>query len=102
MERNLMTYRQPGRKSLVSRLLAAAILTSIYCFSLVGATALITAATTSEAFAQRGDRGDRGRGRGRGYDRGRGRGRGDRGRVRGGGRPGGACVVNARGVRICL
>lgn len=98
-----MTYRQPGRKSLVSRVLAAAILTSIYCFSLVGATALITGATTSEAFAQRGDRGDRGRGRGRGrgYDRGRGRGRGDRGRVRGGGRPG-ACVVNAAGVRLCL
>ncbi|MGO3931970.1 hypothetical protein [Rhodopseudomonas pseudopalustris] len=103
-----MTYKQTGRQSLVSRLLAAVILTSIYCFSLVGMTALVTGASTTAAFAQRGDRGDRGRGRGRGYrgrgeyrgDRGRGNAYGDRGRGRGG-RPG-ACVVNAAGVRMCL
>jgi hypothetical protein len=97
-----MSYKQPGRQSFVSRILAAVILTSIYCFSLVGATALVTGVSSTAAFAQRGDRG-RGRGRGvRGGNIGRGdRGRGDRGRGRGRGRPG-ACVVNAAGVRLCL
>ncbi|KPF98979.1 hypothetical protein NML43_02035 [Rhodopseudomonas palustris] len=98
-----MTYKQPGRQGLVSRVLAAVVLTSIYAFSLVGATALITGVSTTSASAQRGDWG-RGRGRGyrggRGYGRGYGRGRGYGGPVRGRGR--GACVVNAAGVRICL
>ncbi|MCG6204466.1 hypothetical protein LPW26_07460 [Rhodopseudomonas sp. HC1] len=99
-----MTYKQPGRQGLVSRVLAAVVLTSIYAFSLVGATALITGASTTSASAQRGDWG-RGRGRGyrggRGYGRGGGRGYGGRG-VRGPVRGRGACVVNAAGVRICL
>ncbi|NEV78976.1 hypothetical protein DYI24_18230 [Rhodopseudomonas sp. BR0C11] len=88
------------RPSWVARSLAAIALTSIYCFSFVGAAAVVSGVTSTQAHAQRG----RGRGYGgRGYSgRGRGRGRGwERGRGRGG-YYGGRCVVNAAGVRICL
>ncbi|MFZ5737538.1 MAG: hypothetical protein ACOY6K_11720 [Pseudomonadota bacterium] len=84
------------RPTLVARSLAAIVLTSIYCFSFVGAAAVVSGVTSTEAQAQRGrgrGRGYRGRGRGRGWQRGRGRGRGSYGR---------RCVVNAAGVRICL
>ncbi|ACF00303.1 conserved hypothetical protein [Rhodopseudomonas palustris TIE-1] len=94
-----MSDHSHRRPSWVARSLAAIAITSIYCFSFVGAAAVVSGVTSSEAHAQRG----RGRGRGysgRGYS-GRGRGRGwDRGRGRGS--YGGRCVVNAAGVRICL
>jgi hypothetical protein len=89
-----MTNNQPVR-SLVSRALAATILTGIYCFGLVGASTILVGASSTSAYAQRGD----GRGRGRGASRGRGRGD-SRGRGRGRGR--GNCIVKAGGVRICL
>ncbi|PZA13427.1 hypothetical protein DNX69_03425 [Rhodopseudomonas palustris] len=95
-----MTHHQPGRRSIVSRALAAMILTSIYCFSMIGVTALVSGATSTAANAQRGD----GRGRGRGDMRGRGRGRGEmRGRGRGSGRGRGHrdCFINAGGFRVC-
>jgi len=93
-----MTHNQSGRRSIVSRVLAATILTGIYCLGLVGATALVVGASTTSAQAQRGD--GRGRGRGRGDVRGRGRGRGDvRGRGRG---RGNGCVINGAGFRVCF
>jgi hypothetical protein len=70
-EGNLMAQNSPGRRSILSRWIAAAILTGIYCFSFVGTTALVLGASTTEASAR-----GRGRGRGRGASRGRGRGRG--------------------------
>ncbi|MDF3810186.1 MULTISPECIES: hypothetical protein [Rhodopseudomonas] len=97
-----MSYKQPGRASIVSRAIAAIILTGIYSFALIGATAVVFGVSSTSAQAQRGDgrgRGDRGRGRGRARGD-RGRGRGDRGRGRGRGR--GGCLINAAGVRICL
>lgn len=110
-----MTYNQPGRRSIISRMIAAVVLTSIYGFGLLGVTALVSAASSTAAFAQRGYGGDhhRGRGYGRGEGRGRGWGNRDRGHYRGGGYGGGrghgytrgrpgACVVNAAGVRICM
>ncbi len=93
-----MPYVPPGRRSILSRLIAGMILTGIYCFSLVGATALVGVASSTEASAQRG-RGVGGRGRGGGA-RGRGRGggvivRGGRGRGYGRGRGRGrGCVFN--------
>ncbi|NEW93570.1 hypothetical protein DY468_16565 [Rhodopseudomonas sp. BR0M22] len=89
-----MTDHPHRRPSLVSRSLAAIVLTGIYCFSFVGAAAVVSGVTSTEAHAQRGrgrGRGYRGRGRGRGWERGRGRGYYGR-----------RCVVNAAGVRICL
>ena len=72
-----MTYKQPGRRSILSRLIAGMILTGIYCFSLVGATALVVAGSSTEASARgRGGGGRGGGGRGRGWGRGRGRGGG--------------------------
>jgi hypothetical protein len=65
-----MAHNSPGR-SILSRLIAAMILTGIYCFSLVGATALMVATSTTEASA-RGRGGSRGRGASRGRARGRG------------------------------
>lgn len=91
-----MTNQRPVRYSFLSRTLAAAVLTGIYCVSFIGGTALLVGASSTAAHAQRGDgwdrgrgRGERGRGRGRGWDRGRGRGRG-------------TCVINGRGIRVCL
>jgi hypothetical protein len=63
---------------MVARCLAAMALVGVYCFGIVGTSAVILAASTTSADAQRGrGRGggwDRGRGRGRGYGYGRGRG----------------------------
>ena len=92
-----MSHNPTGRRSIMTRLIAGMILTGIYCFSLVGATALVVVGSSTEASAQRGrggGRGARGRGRGRGrgvYRGGRGYGYG-RGRGRGRGR--GGCVFN--------
>uniref|UniRef100_Q07RM5 Uncharacterized protein n=1 Tax=Rhodopseudomonas palustris (strain BisA53) TaxID=316055 RepID=Q07RM5_RHOP5 len=65
-------------RSMVARCLAAMALVGVYCFGIVGTSAVILAASTTSADAQRGrGRGggwDRGRGRGRGYGYGRGRG----------------------------
>jgi hypothetical protein len=94
-----MAYNPPGRRSILSRLIAGMILSGIYCFSLVGATALVVAGTSTEASAQRG-RGGGGRGGGRGVGRGRGGGGvvvrgGGRGYGRGYGRGrGGGCVFS--------
>lgn len=82
-----------ARKGMLARVLAAVALTGIYCFSLVGTSAVFLTASTTKADAQRGRGrgGARGRGRG-GFARGRGRGRGFyRGRGRG---YGGGCVFN--------
>jgi len=77
-----------ARRGWTTRVLAALTLTGIYCFSLVGTSALFLTASTNKAEAQRG----RGRGRGRGGGWGRGRGRGYyRGRGRG---FYGGCVFN--------
>jgi hypothetical protein len=81
---DLMAYNPPGHRSILSRLIAGMILTGIYCFSLVGVTALVVVGTSSEASARGGGRGGGGRGGGRGVGRGRGRGGGVV--VRGGGR----------------
>ena len=59
-----MAYNAPGRRSILSRLIAGMILTGIYCFSLVGVTALVVAGTSSEASARGGGRGGGGRGGG--------------------------------------
>ena len=50
-----MAYKVPARRSVLSRTIAAMILTTIYCFSLLGATALVAGASSSSAFAQRGN-----------------------------------------------
>ena len=75
-----MAYNPSGRRSILSRLIAGMILTGIYCFSLVGGTALVVAGSSTEASAR--GRGGGGRGGGRGVGRGRGGGV----VVRGGGR----------------
>ncbi len=79
------------KRTFLTRGLAAMALMGIYCFSLVGTSALFLTASTTTADAQRG------RGRGRGGGRGRGRGGGvfirGRGRGRGYGY-GGGCVFN--------
>ncbi|ABD06321.1 conserved hypothetical protein [Rhodopseudomonas palustris HaA2] len=73
-----------ARKGMLARVLAAVALTSIYCFSLVGTSAVFLTASTTNADAQRGRGRGGGRGRGRGVARGRGRGGGFyRGRGRG-------------------
>ena len=96
-----MAYNPPGRRSILSRLIAGMILTGIYCFSLVGATALVVVGTSTEASAQRGRGGGRGGGRGVGRGRGRGGGVVVRGAGRGYGRGygygrgrGGGCVFS--------
>ncbi|WP_212390880.1 hypothetical protein [Bradyrhizobium sp. AUGA SZCCT0042] len=70
--------------------MATIILVGIYCFSIVGVTALMVGGSTTAAYAQRGGRGGGGRGGGgRGGGRGRGVGRGvgrGGGYYRGGGR----------------
>jgi BA14K-like protein len=66
-----MTIHKSGGRKLVSRVLAAGVLLSMYAFGMVATTA---AMGVSPAYAQRG-RG-RGVGRGGGYGRGYGRGRG--------------------------
>ena len=80
-----MAQGKTASRSILSRTLATIILVGIYCFSLVGVTALMVAGSTTAASAQRGGRGGGGRGGGRGAGRGGGRG-GGRGYGRGGGR----------------
>jgi hypothetical protein len=75
-----MTDNKPVRRTILSRALAALILVGIYCFSIVGVSALLVGASTTSAFARGG--GGRGGGRGgggRGIGRGGGRGVGFRG-----------------------
>lgn len=75
-----MTHKS-ARRSTLSRYLAALVLAGIYCFSLIGTSALLVGASTTSAFARGG-----GRGGGRGVGRGGGRGRGGGVVIRGGGR----------------
>jgi hypothetical protein len=82
-----------AHRSVLTRCLAALALTGVYCFSLVGTSAIFLTASTTTADAQRG----RGRGGGRGGGFGRGRGRGGGFVVRGRGRGrgwGGGCAFN--------
>ena len=67
-----MTIHKSGGRKLLSRVLAAGVLLSMYAFGMVATTA---AMGVSPAYAQRG----RGRGYGRGYGYGRGRGGGNLG-----------------------
>ena len=102
-----MAHNPTGRRSILSRTIAAMILTCIYCFTLVGATALVAGVSSTSASAQRGrGRGGGGRGVGRGRGGGvviRGGGRGyGRGRGRGYGVRGGGCVFSpAYGRVVC-
>jgi hypothetical protein len=108
-----MAHNPPGRRSILSRSIAALILTGIYCFSIIGASTLLVGASTTSAFARGGGgRGGGGRGGGgRGVGRGRGGGvvvRGGRGRGWGYGRGlgyGGVYVAPGcywrYGVRVC-
>jgi hypothetical protein len=105
-----MTRNKPAHRTALSRALAVLILAGIYCFSFVGASALLVGASTTSAFARGGGgRGGGGRGGGRGIGRGVGRGVGYRGvgRGRGWGRGRGVyvapgCYWSPRwGRRIC-
>jgi hypothetical protein len=84
---------------MIARCLAAMALVGVYCFGVIGTSAVFLTASTTTADAQRG----RGRGRGGGWDRGRGRGWGG-GRGRGFGivapivRPG--CYFSRRWGRV--
>ncbi|WP_398480675.1 hypothetical protein [Tardiphaga sp.] len=75
-----MAQTTSKRRNLLTRCLAAAALVSVYCFGLIGASAVMLTAGSTAAQAQRG-RGGGGRGRGGGFGRGRGG-----GFYRGGGR----------------
>ena len=71
-----------ARRSIITRVLAAAAMVCVYFISVAGVSSVLVAGSTTSAEAR--GRG-RGRGRGGGWGRGRGRGWGGRGRGWGGG-----------------